>query len=184
MSCRHTWPLASWMRVVLLVGSSNPLWLFPVGTNRNANLASAPIPTEQSSSRTSSSPAILARVGWKTFISTEFQVAVDYPQDWSVSEEESRVTFRSKPGGVIQLSVIETGQLSPENFLKENLLPNTRCSSKTNAAGISVRICFDTLSGSYSAEFILKSQLLSLSMPKRGDTQVFNLMVESLRPQQ
>ncbi len=176
--------MVCWVTIALLVGSSEAISSFLVETNQNLKLAAAPALSTNPSSKASPSPATLPPVGWKTFVSTNFRVAVDYPPDWSVNEERRGVTFRSEQGEVIQLTVIETGLLSPRDFLNENLLPNTRCSSRTNTAQITTRICFDTISRSYSADFVLKSRLLSLSMPRRGDLQVFNGMVESLRPQE
>ena len=182
MKYLRIWPDVSWVMIALLVGSGQLMFSFPVRTVLNVVLGAASVSATDSSGKTIPSTSTSPPVGWKTFVSTNLQVAVDYPKDWSVSEDKRQVTFRSEEVGVIRLAVTETGQLSPENFLNETVLPNTRCSSRINRAGITARICFDTLSGSYSADFVLKSRLLSLSMPQRGDLKVFNGMVESLRP--
>jgi hypothetical protein len=115
------------------------------------------------------------------------QVAIDYPPDWSVSEKVSDVSFTSPSGVLIQLAKIETGGLSPEEFLRENQLPNTRCSTSVNSYDIKVFACFDTISGSYSAYFIMTlsqgtPQLLSMVMLRKGDHQVFEKMVGSVHP--
>lgn len=113
------------------------------------------------------------------------RVAVDYPPDWSVSEQENGVSFTSPSGVLIQLVKIETGGLSPEEFLKENQLPNTRCSTSMDSYGIKVLVCFDTISDSYSANFIMTlsqgtPQLLSMVMLRKGDLKVFDKMVRSV----
>ena len=125
--------------------------------------------------------------GWKTFVSATLSVTVDYPPDWSVREEATGVTFTSAQGATIHLNRIETGVLSAEDFLHEHWLPHTRCSARTNAYGIAARVCFDTLAGSYTADFVVKTshgpaQLLSLAMPSRGDLAMFNAMLASVRP--
>lgn len=133
-----------------------------------------------------SSPS-LPGTGWKTFGSVNLQIAVDYPPDWLVGEGASGVTFTSPSGLVIQLTKIETDGLSPEEFLRENQLPNTRCSTNVNGYDIKVLICFDTISGGYNADFIIilpqgTTKLLSMTMPRKGDVQDFDKMVGSVRP--
>jgi hypothetical protein len=133
------------------------------------------------------SPIPLPRAGWKTFVSATWHVALDYPPDWSVEEEATGVTFTSPASVNIQLNLVNTAGLSPEDYLNEHQLPNTRCSSGTNDHDVAVRTCFDTLSRSYSAYFILNAsegpaRLLSLTMHWRGDLQVFQAMSASVRP--
>jgi len=125
--------------------------------------------------------------GWETFVSDDLQVAVDYPPDWSVNESASGVTFTSPTGFSIQLAEVDTGDLSPEEFLGENQLPNTHCSTIENAYGVQALVCLDTLSRSYSAYFVVTPsqgapRLLSLSMLGKSDNEVFDRMVGSLRP--
>ena len=125
--------------------------------------------------------------GWKTFVSATLSVTMDYPQDWSVREEATGVTFTSARGATIHLMRIETGVLSADDFWHEHWLPHTRCSTRTNAYGIVARACFDTLASSYAADFVVKSthgpaQLLSLAMPSHGDLAMFNAMLASVRP--
>jgi hypothetical protein len=125
--------------------------------------------------------------GWKTFVSATLPVAMDYPPDWSVRQEATGVTFTSAQGATIHLNRIETGVLSAEDFWHEHWLPHARCSARTNAYGIAARVCFDTLAGSYTADFVVNAshgpaQLLSLAMPNRGDLAMFNAMLASVRP--
>ena len=82
---------------------------------------------------------------------------------------------------------IETGALSAEDFWQEHWLPHTRCSACTNAYGIAARVCFDTLAGSYTADFVVKAshgpaQLWSLAMPSRSDLAMCNAMLALVRP--
>jgi len=141
----------------------------------------------ETSTPTAVSPTFLPGTGWKTFVITNLQVAVDYPSDWLVSKQATGVSFISRSGTVIQLTKIDTGGLPPEEFLRDNQLPNTRCSTNANNYGIKVLSCLDTLTGSYSADFVMihsqeGTQLLSITMLRKGDLQVFDRMVESIRP--
>ena len=163
-------------------GSATSPAVMPDSTNSPASPTDVPM-------RTATLSPSQPGTGWETFKSTNLQIAIDYPPDWSVGEQAISVSFRSTSGVVIQLTKIETGNLSPEEFLSQDQLPNTRCSSSTNSHGITVLVCLDTLSGTYSADFVMRSlqgspQLLSLTMPKRGDLQVFKWMVGSVRPPQ
>jgi hypothetical protein len=115
------------------------------------------------------------------------QVALDYPPDWSVREQAAGVTFTSPQGVEILLAPVDTGGIAPQDYLDETLLPNMRCTSDTNAHGVAVRICLDTISFSYTASLTLKAsggagRLLSLSTRARANPQVFNTMTASARP--
>jgi hypothetical protein len=104
-----------------------------------------------------------------------------------VNELASGVTFTSPSGISIQLAKVDTGSLSPEEFLSENQIPNTRCSTSVNSYSTQVFICFDTISGSYTADFVVTlsqgtKQLLSMSMLRKGDLQVFEEMAGSVHP--
>jgi len=84
------------------------------------------------------------------------------------------------------LAHIDTGELSAEDFLSQNALPNTRCSSSVNTHGVTARVCFDTLAFTYTADLIIHSldgspQLMSLSMQGRGERPVFDAMLTSAR---
>lgn len=147
--------------------------------------ASTAVPTAAAGA--AAAPTISSPVGWKTFTSENLHVAVDYPPDWSVSEQATGAIFTSPRGAMIGLALIETGDLSPEDFAGEIQMPNTRCSSTTNPYGVTARICFDTISFSYVANLVVKSaagstRLLSLAIHGRGDLQVFNAMMASVRP--
>ena len=172
------------LTLIILAGCSQAGNVSPMTVTPNpTNTQSLPMGTSTPIAALSkSSPG----TEWKTFNSTNWQVALDYPPDWSVSERASGVSFTSQTDVVIQLTKIETGGLSPEEFLKENQLPNTRCTTSVNSYGIDVLDCLDTISGSYSADFVIKPpqgtpQLLSLAMLGKGDLQVFDKMVDSIR---
>jgi len=129
----------------------------------------------------------LSRTGWKTYVSTKLQIAIDYPPDWSVRENTANVTFVSPQGAMIQLVPVETSGLSPEGWLNRDLLPNTRCSQRTNEHGLTVQICLDTLSFTRTANFVIGSsgttRLLTLmTIGKGSDAAIFNAMVDSLKP--
>ena len=132
----------------------------------------------------------MSRAGWKTFTSTKLHVALEYPPDWTASENAIGITFTGPQGAEILLSPVNTGGLSPESYLAQNSdLANTRCTTNTNPDGITARVCFDTIAFSYSADIIAKaagspSELLALSTSARKgeDANVFYAMLASIKP--
>jgi hypothetical protein len=134
-----------------------------------------------------SAPAATSPAGWKTFTSADLALAIDYPPDWSVTSTEMNATFSSPQGASIQLASIDTGGVPPDVYLSENRIMNTRCSPQTNQHGVKVEVCFDTVSFIYNGTFALippagSERLLSLTLSKRGDLDVFNGMIASVRP--
>jgi len=145
--------------------------------------------TVQATAQLKVAPFTPSDLGSKTYSSANLNIAVNYPADWAVRDAGTSAIFTSPQGALIQLSIVGTGALSPQDFLNENQIPNTRCSLSTSAYGVKVRTCFDTISFSYDAEFILKSangleRLLSLSTRDRAAIPVFNAMVTSVRTAQ
>jgi hypothetical protein len=128
--------------------------------------------------------------GRVTFVSRSLGVALDHPSDWTVSEQASVATFRSPQGITIRLAEIANASSPAAEAARDDAslerLPNTRCSSLSNAHGVEFRTCLDTISRSYTSEFVLGSEgsarRLSLSMARRLDMQVFNALIASVRP--
>lgn len=123
--------------------------------------------------------------GWKTFIRKEWNLAMNYPSDWSVREQPNLVRFRSPQGSTIQMELTEAD--SSISDAEQRDLPNTRCTLNTNAHGVILRNCLDTISRSYHAIFSLKAssgvpQVFSLTMKSNaGAVQVFDAMLASVR---
>jgi hypothetical protein len=185
---KHVGKMPNWLFVLIAITlvsctpgrSESTLTVKPNPTNTLA------LPTNASTPPAALSPS-LPPTGWKTFVSDNLAVTIDYPPDWSVNELASGVTFTSPSGISIQLAKVDTGSLSPEEFLSENQIPNTRCSTSVNSYSTQVFICFDTISGSYTADFVVTlsqgtKQLLSMSMLRKGDLQVFEEMAGSVHP--
>jgi hypothetical protein len=127
----------------------------------------------------------LAPSGWKSFTSAKLQAALEYPPDWIAREDSAGVTFTSPAGTAIVLAGVNTSGASPADFLSETELPNTRCSSSTNAHGLTVLSCLDTIARSHFAYLFLKPagasvRLWSLSTGSRGTLDVFNTMIETV----
>lgn len=163
----------------------------PTSPNRTAGptlaTTSTPALTPQSFSTPAGLATTVSSAGWKTYVNTKWHVAVDYPPDWAVRPGTGAVTFRSPRGAEIELAPVDTGGESPEDFLGNSDLPNTRCASQTNPQGITARVCLDTISFSTIAQFIMKAangtqSLLSLVTNRRtGDLAVLNAMLASVR---
>ena len=129
----------------------------------------------------------LAPSGWKTFTSANLQASLEYPPGWTAREDSVGVSFISPVGMSIVLARVDTSGASPEDFLSETELPNTRCSSGLNAHGMTVRSCLDTISRSHYAYLFINpsggsQRLWSLSTRSRDNLEVFNTMVGTVHP--
>jgi hypothetical protein len=125
--------------------------------------------------------------GWQQYHSADLGITIDYPTGWTAAENKSEVTFTS-PGGVnIRLDPIQSVNLSPQDFLDQNQLPNTRCTSGKNPPGVEYRSCFDTIAMSTTAFLVVTStqapaKFFTLSTFGRGNVDVFNTMLASFHP--
>jgi hypothetical protein len=152
----------------------------------------APAPDVQAASPTAVpeqtlAPAWTPPADWKTFASASLGISLDYPADWSVAEQATGAIFTAPHGATIVLAQMDTGELSVEDFLSQNALPNMHCSSSVNTHGVTARVCFDTLAFTYTADLLLNSlgsssQLISLSTNGRSERPVFDAMIASVRP--
>ena len=154
------------------------------------------LPTATSAAATPASPALnrptgailptpMLTTGWKTYANMSWQVALDYPVDWTIHESAAMVTWVSPGGALIQLTPVATGTAPSE---AGNDLPNTRCTSQTNPHGITAHVCFDTLASSIIADFGVNppgggERWFTLVTNRRtGDLGVFAAMLASVRP--
>jgi hypothetical protein len=113
-------------------------------------------------------------------------ISIAYPTNWSATENNGEVTFTSPSGEVIHLDQFQASDLSPQEFLDQNQLPNTRCSSGKNPQGVQYRSCFDTIAFSRSAYLVISApqgspKYFTLSTFARGDLDVFNAMLASIQ---
>jgi len=127
--------------------------------------------------------------GQRAFVSSSLGLALDYPEGWTAVEQTSDVTFKSPEGMVVHLTRIEQGASGeqPGNDMPERL-PNTRCSTSTNAHGVAALVCLDTISRTYTAGFALQprgddaSRRFSLAAGFRVGYPIFSTMLASIRP--
>jgi hypothetical protein len=122
-----------------------------------------------------------------TFVDADLGVVLEYPAGWTVRREGPQAVFTPPQGPPVRLASPTTGEVPPRVFLREHLLPNTRCSWTTNAHGVQVRLCLDTLTFSRSADLVVRSsagdeRLISLSIGRGGDLRAFDAIVASVRP--
>ena len=158
---------------------------FPMPTPSVGASQATPAATPTATVNSGATP--LAPNGWKTFTSTKLQAVLEYPPDWTAREDSAGVSFTSAAGTGIVLARVDTSGASPENFLSE-MLPNTRCSSSTNAHGMTVLSCLDTISRAHIAYLFIKpagrlDRVWSLTTGSRGSLDVFNTMIETVRPE-
>jgi hypothetical protein len=116
------------------------------------------------------------------FVSPALGVALDYPRGWTVLQDPLGATFLSPESTSIRLARVE-GDLPGEDLVDP--LPNVRCSLSTNAHGIAVRVCLDTIARSDNAQFTVTApggtaRRFTLSGPHTR-VDVFSAMVASLR---
>ncbi len=137
-------------------------------------------PTRMPSPATAAAKATaLSSAGWKTFVSAAWQIAIDYPADWTVREQGIDVIFTSPDGRSIRLG---------PQAAQEDDLPNMRCTESANGYGVRVNLCLDTISGVYIANLDVTlpngtHSFLALSA-RRPDLQIFNAMLASVRATQ
>jgi hypothetical protein len=141
------------------------------------------VPIQGNTVAPTATPIPLSREGWQTFTSATLGVTVDYPSDWSVTEESDGATFTSPQGTTILLSKA-VGANRDNNEMR---IGNRYCTSRTNTNNLTADVCIDTASYSYSATFTLKSvdgsvQRLTLTMTTRQTASVFEGMFNSIRP--
>lgn len=128
-----------------------------------------------------SAPNSLSAENWRTYTSSVFGVALDYPPDWSVVEEADGAIFTSPIGTTILLNVVNA------NFDREETrLGNMRCTSRTNAHQLTAEVCVDSASFVYTAKFTLQAadgstKWLSLTTKTRTTGDVFEAMFNSVR---
>lgn len=160
----------------------------PTATNSAATKGQTAIPTNTSGSHqlTPTSQPKQLTAGWQQYSNTTMGISIDYPTNWSATENNSEVTFTSPSGDVIHLDQVQASGLSPQEFLDQNQLPNTRCSNGKNPQGVQYRSCFDTIALSRSAYLVIKPlqgspKYFTLSTFARGDLDVFNAMLASFQ---
>lgn len=124
--------------------------------------------------------------GWQQYHNPNWGIKIAYPPDWSAQVNNGEVIFKSTSGETIRLDHIQAGDLSTQDFLNQNQLPNTRCINGENAGNVQYRSCFDTIAFSTTAYLVItpsqgSPQFFTLSTFERGDLNIFNAMLASIR---
>ena len=168
--------------------TATPPETIPTATNSTATNSQTAIPTGTFSSPqpTMTSQPSQSTAGWQQFASAGMGISIAYPADWSAAENNGEVTFTSPSGDVIHLDQIQASDLSPQDFLDQNQLPNTRCTSGKTPQSVQYRSCFDTIAFSTSAYLVINppqgsAKYFTLSTFARGDLDVFNAMLDSFK---
>jgi hypothetical protein len=182
---RRTWALAVLVATLVLSGCGGPTSSLLGDASSNLGGQGTALPL-LFSGVTGGLPA-LPLADWKPFASKNLQVTINHPPDWSVKEQANGISFTSPEGTLIQLLLVGKGDLSSNGLVYDNDLPDTRCSSATNTHGVTIRLCLDALAESRTANFILKppdgpARIFSLLTGSRGNVQVFDAMIASIRP--
>jgi hypothetical protein len=124
--------------------------------------------------------------GWQTFIWAELHIAIDYPPDWSVKILATGLAFSSPQKAVINLTRAAASGIPPEDYLAENDLPNTRCTTIKNRYGVAARTCFDTIARTTSANLVITPPqgeviILVLATEGRSAPQIVDGIIQSIR---
>ena len=148
----------------IITADSPPILLTPIQGNDTPVLTPSPSKSDN----------------WQTFTSSALGIALDYPLDWSVTEQTDSIIFTSPQGTTITLQVSNT--LRDSN---ETKIGNQRCTSRTNLYGLTADICVGNSSFIYTATFTLQlgdgsTQLLTLTTKTRTTGDVFEEMFNSL----
>jgi len=120
---------------------------------------------------------------WKTFTSTVWDVALDYPPGWTVDDDGDEVTFRSSDGTTIVLG--RTGTDAPSEPAPRRRTPKPACTTSTTAHDVVATVCVDPTSLVRRAVLVLKTRdgrQFRLALRTRGrDSQIFDAMLASVR---
>jgi hypothetical protein len=115
---------------------------------------------------------------WQTFTSAALGVAVDYPTDWSVTENDKGAVFSSPQGDTIRLTA--------EKTISGPAAAGQDCVTLINRYGQTGNACYDAASYNYSAAFKQPADAavpyLILSMTSQEKPAVFYQMFDTLRP--
>lgn len=144
-------------------------------------------PNSQITTPTQATPTIQPQQGipgWQQYQSANLGISIAYPAGWSAAENEGEVAFTAPGGANILLDQVQASDLSPQDFLNQNQLPNTRCSSGKNSYGVQYHTCFDTIALSTTAYLVINptqgsTKFFTLSTFTRGNLDVFNAMLAS-----
>lgn len=122
-------------------------------------------------------PTASPLAGWQMFTSATLGVAVDYPMGWSVTENNTGVTFTASQGQPILLQV-DQGSGSASTSGQE-------CSTVINTYGQPADVCHDAATASYRAVFKNSADAskpaLILSTTSQATPTVFLHMLDSFR---
>jgi len=137
----------------------------------------------QGNTSTSSTPVPISTENWQMYTNNSLGITVDYPTDWSISEQDDGAIFSSPTNSTIQLKV--TNANSSGNEIR---IINQRCTSQTNAYNLTADICVENSPFSYTAKFAVKSpdgsaQWLTLTTTARDTAIFFHAMFNSVRPE-
>jgi hypothetical protein len=166
------------VKVIQSAGTGIALTALPVMTVNAPAIMITPIPGNHP---TPSTPNSISPQNWQPFTSAELGVTVDYPADWSVSEDAGVAAFKSPAGVVIKLNA---DRANPDkNELK---IGNRYCTSRTNKSHLTADICVDNAAFIYTAKFALhladgSTHWITLSTQARAAGNVFEAMFNSVR---
>jgi hypothetical protein len=122
-------------------------------------------------------PASTPLQGWQTFRSSALGVAVNYPLDWSVSENDAGVKFTSPQNLVILLQAVTSAGNPSINV--------QNCATLINSYGQTGTICLDAADFTYRAIFKKPSDgsntWVILSVVSQVKPTVFYQMFDSVR---
>ena len=168
-------------------GTTQPATTATMSMSASQVASSTPATTETPVLSPTPSPKMTVPADWNQFTSKSLQVSLNYPGNWNVKETKSQVDLSSPQGVMVLLAPVATGELTAEQYLNQNQLPNTRCTPSTNPHGLNVITCFDTIARNYTAYVVVKTasgttELLSLSLNQISEIQTFETIIASLQP--
>ena len=118
----------------------------------------------------------LADNGLQTYTRTDLGLAVDFPQQWTVTKDGTGATFTAPEGALILLQPAEQDA---------GTALNGTCSQVINSQGLPVELCFDAASKTYLAVFRKDTgsatPWVMLSTVSSEEPSVFFEMIDLLR---
>jgi hypothetical protein len=119
--------------------------------------------------------------GWQTYSDTRLGIAVQYPPDWTVTEQGDGAIFTSAQG--IQISLQSSDTTNESNGTAS---ASRDCTTLINSYVLTINTCFDAAAYQYSAEYKIKSaggsiQTVILSTTDKQALDVYRKMLNTLK---
>ncbi len=151
--------------------------------------ATGTLPPIASAAPTASAPGYPATAipHWVTYTNSNWHIAMDYPQGWTVRETPAGVAFAGPDGASIVLMLGPAAARKSKGLEPYDVVPTPTCTHGANPHGFETLVCAGPAGRPPLTQLIAPGSStgvleLSLYSSAPGDSQVYDAMIASLRP--